>query len=196
MFSQKGLLFSSSRHFKLNLAWGLLVHRVEFWSHTHKTSGLCWKILRGGFSCFPFHLELRLRLAFLPSVFLPVKGSYFSIGPHWVHHRSRILTYTWLFYIYMFLVACSLVCLVILDYKLLLEYLIKFNVWESWSPKFRSLSSREDLLLKRPVAWGPVHLRTLEPPLRNPNNHGVAQISFPAAPPTSPQVWALVSVLK
>ena len=61
MFFQEGLCFplvGTTGHFKLNIAWGLLVHTVEFWPHAHKTSDSWLKTLKGG-SCLQFHLELR-----------------------------------------------------------------------------------------------------------------------------------------
>lgn len=86
-FFQKGFVFSSSRHhwaFQTKFSLLSLVH-TEFWPHPRKISGVWWKILRGGFPCLQFHLELRLRLTLST---LPVKAVNFSLG-----HPLRVLSF-------------------------------------------------------------------------------------------------------
>lgn len=95
--SRKGLYFllvGTVGHFKLNLACSL-------WStqnsgpHTHKTSGMWLKILRGSFPCLQFHPQLRLKLTTCtPSA---CEGSSSSLGPHGGCHHSRALAFHMVF---------------------------------------------------------------------------------------------------
>lgn len=72
--------------------------------------------------------------------------------------------------------TCLLAYVVISAYELLLEYLLELNLWESYWPKFRWLSSRDDLLSKHLLgAWGP-----LEPLPRVHSNRGAAKIHLPS----------------
>lgn len=88
MFFHKGFVPSSRWHpWALNIAWGLLVHTVESWPHTHKTSGSWLKTLKGGFSFPQLHLELRSGRPWSPL------SATDSPESHWRPHHSVVLTF-------------------------------------------------------------------------------------------------------